>query len=284
MPVFSRNLSTWDRNSSDVTIPREYRQFPIMQEEKSYWPILMDFSYSDRMKTQDDVRQFIQARSEAKGGKGALAEWSRGIGRNHAYLFQFITKGTPRKLDEDDRKKLASLMDVDEADLMGDREGTATSIVVPKEVIPGPDVDPSDIGARDVPVLGTAMGGTSADERGVDFWLSGDIENHVARPKGLARAANVFCLYIGGDSMEPRFEERDMVFVQKTMPGIGDDVIIELHPPIEGSDHPTFIKRLVRRNQSFITVKQYNPPKELEFSFKEIKNLFRVIPTKELMG
>jgi phage repressor protein C with HTH and peptisase S24 domain len=155
---------------------------------------------------------------------------------------------------------------------------------VAQEAMPGPDLAPSDIGARDVPVLGTAMGGTSADERGVDFWLSGEVENHVARPKGLARASNVFCLYIGGDSMEPRFEERDMVFVQKTMPGIGDDCVIELHPPIDGGDHPTFIKRMVRRNQTFITVKQYNPPKELEFSFKEIKNLFRVIPVKELLG
>lgn len=165
-------------------------------------------------------------------------------------------------------------------------EPTAPTASVPtaQEALPGPDFDRSDLGPRDVPVLGTAMGGTSDDERGVDFWLSGEVENHVARPKGLARASNVFCLYVGGTSMEPRFEERDMVFVQKTMPGIGDDVVIELHPRVEGGDHPTFIKRLVRRSSTFIVVKQYNPPKELEFSFKEIKNLFRVIPIKELMG
>jgi phage repressor protein C with HTH and peptisase S24 domain len=153
-----------------------------------------------------------------------------------------------------------------------------------QEVIPGPDFDPSDQGPRDIPVLGTAMGGTEQDERPIDFWLTGEVENHVVRPKGLLRARNVFALYVGGDSMEPRFEERDMVYVQKTSPGIGDDVVIELHPLVDGGDHPTFIKRLVRRNGSFITVKQYNPPKELEFTVKEIKNLFRVIPLKELMG
>jgi phage repressor protein C with HTH and peptisase S24 domain len=153
-----------------------------------------------------------------------------------------------------------------------------------QEVTPGPDFEPSDRGPRDVPVLGTAMGGTEDDERPIDFWLTGEVENHVVRPKGLLRARNVFALYVGGDSMEPRFEERDMVYVQKTSPGIGDDVVIELHPLVDGGDHPTFIKRLVRRNGSFITVKQYNPPKELEFTVKEIKNLFRVIPLKELMG
>jgi hypothetical protein len=160
----------------------------------------------------------------------------------------------------------------------------ATVAPVTQEVFPGPDIEFDRHGPRDVPVLGTAMGGTEDDERPVDFWLTGEIENHVLRPKGLANARNVFVLHVGGDSMEPRFEERDMVYVQKTSPGIGDDVVIELHPIVEGGDHPTFIKRLVRRNGSFITVKQYNPPKELEFTMKEIKNLFRVIPLKELMG
>lgn len=44
---------------------------------------------------------------------------SRRLGRNPAYIQQFIKRGVPRKLDEDDRRKLAHMFDVPEADLGG---------------------------------------------------------------------------------------------------------------------------------------------------------------------
>jgi hypothetical protein len=47
------------------------------------------------------------------------ADLSRLIGRNPAYIQQFIKRGTPRKLDEDDRRVLARYFGVDEAVLGG---------------------------------------------------------------------------------------------------------------------------------------------------------------------
>lgn len=44
---------------------------------------------------------------------------SRLLGRNAAYIQQFIHRGVPRKLDEDDRRKLATYFDVDESVLGG---------------------------------------------------------------------------------------------------------------------------------------------------------------------
>lgn len=90
-----------------------------MQEEKSYWRDLKDFSYTCDMRTQDDIRKFILEQSQARseGSKGTLSVWSKGIGRNHAYLHQFINKKSPKKLSEDDRGKLAELMEVPETAL-----------------------------------------------------------------------------------------------------------------------------------------------------------------------
>lgn len=51
---------------------------------------------------------------------GAL---SRLIGRNAAYIQQFIKRGTPRKLDENDRRTLAVYFGVDEALLGGPAHG-----------------------------------------------------------------------------------------------------------------------------------------------------------------
>ncbi len=42
---------------------------------------------------------------------------SRMLGRNSAYIQQFMKRGTPRKLDEDDRRTLARFFGVDERDL-----------------------------------------------------------------------------------------------------------------------------------------------------------------------
>jgi hypothetical protein len=47
------------------------------------------------------------------------ASLSRLLGRNSAYIQQFIKRGTPRKLDEADRQTLARYFGVDDAELGG---------------------------------------------------------------------------------------------------------------------------------------------------------------------
>ena len=44
---------------------------------------------------------------------------SRLLGRNAAYIQQFIKRGTPKKLSEDDRRTLARYFGVDERELGG---------------------------------------------------------------------------------------------------------------------------------------------------------------------
>jgi transcriptional regulator with XRE-family HTH domain len=63
----------------------------------------------------DAVRRRIQALVNRDGL--TLAHVSRAIGRNHAYLQQFMRRGTPKTLPEDVRHALADFFDVDEADL-----------------------------------------------------------------------------------------------------------------------------------------------------------------------
>src|SRR5512139_1064430 len=52
----------------------------------------------------------------------SLAALSRMLGRNPSYLQQYITKGSPRKLEEVDRRRLAQFFGVGEADLGGPEE------------------------------------------------------------------------------------------------------------------------------------------------------------------
>ncbi len=152
--------------------------------------------------------------------------------------------------------------------------------------VPSPDFHRARRGPQDVPLLGITVGGEKDDDddRDPDFWINGEVVDYVTRPSGIAQAKNVFSLYVSGESMFPRFRERDLVYVQKTNPAGGDDVVIELHPASDGGGHPSFIKEFVRRRGSYIVVKQYNPPKELEFEVSEIKDMFRVLTLKDLLG
>ena len=65
----------------------------------------------------DDVRNHLQSLMEARGDD--CLSISRLLGRNAAYFQQFLRRGVPRKLKEDDRRTLATYFGVDEAELGG---------------------------------------------------------------------------------------------------------------------------------------------------------------------
>lgn len=135
---------------------------------------------------------------------------------------------------------------------------------------------------NNVPVLGTAVGGESAD-----FYWNGEVVDYVRRPTAISNAKGVYAVYIAGTSMSPRYEEGEMVYVNPTRPaGIGDYVIVELHPDEANGERsgPGYIKRLVRRTPTTIVTEQFNPPKEIVFSRSEVKQVHRIVPWNELLG
>ena len=84
-------------------------------------------------KMTDDVRQRIARLSLAR--KISLSELSRQIGRNVAYLQQFVTRGTPEVLAEKDRRVLAQLLGISEVELGGPPPTPATSIDIEDPVL-----------------------------------------------------------------------------------------------------------------------------------------------------
>jgi len=64
-----------------------------------------------------DARTALLTLAAARGE--SLAALSKLIGRNAAYLQQFVTRGSPKRLDEADRQTLAAYLGVDEAELGG---------------------------------------------------------------------------------------------------------------------------------------------------------------------
>jgi phage repressor protein C with HTH and peptisase S24 domain len=137
-------------------------------------------------------------------------------------------------------------------------------------------------GPRDVPVLGTAVGG--GDEDG-DFRFNGEQIDSAPRPPGIAKRRDVFCLYVENDSMFPKFEPGDRLYLDPNRKAkTGEYIVVELQPRSEGEAGRGYIKRLVKQTPTKLIVSQFNPPKELEFDLDEVKKTYRVIPQDELLG
>ena len=134
----------------------------------------------------------------------------------------------------------------------------------------------------DVPVLGTAMGGNGD---GAFLLNQGSPVDWTRRAPGIMNNRSVFAIYVEGESMAPRYEPGDLVYIDENRPArVGDDVVLVVDGEDPGVAPRSYLKRLVRRTADRVIVEQYNPAKELAFPARAVKKIFRVLRTNELMG
>ncbi len=192
----------------------------------------------------------------------SLAALSELLGRNPSYLQQFIRKGSPRKLEEQDRATLARFLGVGEEEL---REAKDNSYAFPPRRREGGDwldVPRIDLGASAGP--GRVAGGEAAFDtfRFSRRWLE---------EQGLARA-DLSAIRVEGDSMEPLLNDGDEILVDRSprpfrdgihVVRLGDTIMVKrvasagagrvallsqnfAYPPVEvGADEVVIIGRVV---------------------------------------
>lgn len=157
---------------------------------------------------------------------------------------------------------------------------TSSTARVPRKSWSAPGMQSDGPLARDVPVLGIAVGGEDGD-----FSFNGSEIDRVSRPAALANVVDLFAIYLNNDSMYPAWRENSVIFIAPSRhPSIGDDVVIELKPGGVGEPGEAYLKRLVARGARDITVEQFNPPKTLSFPRDRIKEMWRVVPYEEALG
>jgi len=138
-----------------------------------------------------DVRSTLAGLADEAGT--SLAWLSRALGRNDAYLQQFVKRGTPRRLDEEDRRWLAAYFNVDERALGGTAGGEAAMVAVRR------------IDAK----AHAGAGGLVEDDRN-----GGEerIDPRVVARLGVS-PATLTMITAHGDSMEPLIHDGDALFV-----------------------------------------------------------------------
>ena len=130
----------------------------------------------------------------------SLSSLSTMLGRNPSYLQQFVRKGSPRKLEEADRRRLAEFFGVDEVELGADPE-----LARPREsdgfvAVPRLALDAS-----------AGPGAFSAEEISFDSFR---FSRRWLREMGL-EGADLTAIRVEGDSMEPTLRSGDEIFVDR---------------------------------------------------------------------
>ena len=179
---------------------------------------------------RDDPRGRLKALADGRGD--SLAALSVMLGRNVAYLQQFVMRGSPQRLADDDRRRLAEYFGVDEAELGGSpprRAFTVPRLDVAASAGPGALVD-SEI------VLGAAaLDPALAARLGLQEGLTGIVR-------------------VRGDSMEPGLVDGDLIVVDRA----------RRQPEAKGAvfvwriDDAVMVKR-VRRGRGGLTITSDNP-------------------------
>jgi phage repressor protein C with HTH and peptisase S24 domain len=145
-----------------------------------------------------DPRERLTALAANRGV--SLAALSRMIGRNSSYLQQYITKGSPRKLEEEDRRRLADFFGVAEAELGAPEENSSMPrgewVEIPRlalEASAGP-------------------GATAAEEIPFDAFR---FSRRWLREHGM-EPAQLSSIRVMGDSMDPLLRDGDEILVDRT--------------------------------------------------------------------
>jgi phage repressor protein C with HTH and peptisase S24 domain len=182
----------------------------------------------------DDVRSILDALIRERGED--YSSLSRLIGRNPAYIQQFIKRGTPRRLSEEDRARIAAYLRVPEAQLGGRAEASAR---------PAASGDALLQAVPRIEVRASAGPGGMAE-----------IEEHgrpiafdplLLKEIGAQRTSLLSVIRVSGDSMEPTLYDRDDILVDRSATRAVSGAIHVLR-----LDDLLMVKRLVRQGSAWI--------------------------------
>ena len=186
------------------------------------------------MDTRRALERLIAERGEDYAGLSRL------IGRNAAYIQQFIKRGTPRVLAEEDRRLLARYFDVPEAMLGGptaEPERGGDHVAVPLLAV-GASAGPGALAGDERPRAHIAF-----DPKWLRAMVAGDVEQ-----------ASI--IRVEGDSMAPTLADGDEILVD------GSDAAVRLRDGIYvlRVDDALIVKRLaVNPAARTVTIRSDNP-------------------------
>lgn len=196
-----------------------------------------------------DARAALAALIEER--REDYAGLSRMLGRNPAYIQQYVKRGTPRRLAEEDRRALARYFRVAEEVLGGPPERPrAIPADAPRDQLRG-----AAIVAVPRHALGASAGAGSLEEEGGASAREIHFAPGQLRELGVGDPSGLSVIRVAGDSMLPLLAD-------------GDDILVDTHDGAERlrdgvyvlrNEEALMVKRLVLRPDGGLAVLSDNP-------------------------
>ncbi|MBM3648006.1 MAG: helix-turn-helix transcriptional regulator [Alphaproteobacteria bacterium] len=182
-----------------------------------------------------------------------LKKLSLALGRNHAYLQQYLMRGSPRELPEAVRHRLAPLLGLSPDSLRS---------TPPPGAAAGPGGDARAGAPRlderaDLPVYASAEAGSGT------IVITNEPIDFVRRPEPLLSVRDGYGCYVIGDSMGPAYEQGDLLLVHPGRPVRPGDDCVFVRDQGDGS-YLALVKRLLRISAERWRVRQFNPAKDFD--------------------
>jgi phage repressor protein C with HTH and peptisase S24 domain len=119
---------------------------------------------------------------------------------------------------------------------------------------------------ENIPVRGLAAAGNGL------YHFDAEPIEYVATPDSLRGVKGAFAMYVRGDSMEDVLFEGSLIYIHPYQPPRVNDLVV-----VERTDGGVLIKRLVRRTDRAVTLREYSPKRrEFDTDRSEIRHLYRV--------
>ena len=222
-----------------------------------------------------DIAKRIQQRLDELG-LSARAASLRATGSDGT--IRMILSGKTANPRSDTLAKLAPVLETSVEWLMGEtaRLPSGSEIRPANVPLPARDAMP-----RDVPVFGTVAG--SELGKGA-FQLTTDVVEYVRRPPGLATVKDAYALYVEGESMSPKFEPGELVYVHPHRKVVSGDYVVIQEPDGDHGEPRGFIKQYLRQTAKLLQTQQFNPASKVDFVIRPGLKWHRVMSLSDLMG
>ena len=231
-------------------------------------------TFADRLKTLRGSAHLTQAELARRlnVSRGALANWEVGgeIARDN---IRRISQEFDASLDwlENGRGKPPAVVTTNNL-ASSNKEADSVSLASLGHR-PNANIGPRNGGGwREVPVYGQAVAGEDGE-----FLMNGDVLYRAFAPPSVVEIADAYGVRVSGLSMEPRYFDGEVVFVDPSrMPKTGDFVVVQ----IKSTEHDApwgYVKRYVRRNTKELVLSQLNPDKQLVFPNKDVVSVHVIV-------
>lgn len=131
---------------------------------------------------------------------------------------------------------------------------------------------PYSLRSSKIPVYGQAVGGS--DGR---FVMNGEKLDEVLAPPILNDVSGAYAVYVYGDSMEPRYYDGEVVYVDpRRRPRKGEFLVAQIQSG-DGGPPLAFVKRFVRWTDKVLILEQFNPTEELSFPSEDVVSVHLIV-------